>query len=164
MLEDGASFAVYEVQRRLAVGGMGEVYLCRHRLLERLDAVKVLRPHLAADETFRKRFLREALSAARLRHPHVVTVYTADEADGHLYLAMEYVDGVDLHAVLHRERLSPARAVGMLRQAADALDGAHRMRMVHRDVKPSNLLLTGAGDDDEQIFLCDFGISKEVDS
>ncbi len=164
MLEDGASFAVYEVQRRLAVGGMGEVYLCRHRLLERLDAVKVLRPHLAADETFRKRFLREALSAARLRHPHVVTVYTADEADGHLYLAMEYVDGVDLHAVLHRERLSPARAVGMLRQAADALDGAHRMRMVHRDVKPSNLLLTGAGDDDEQIFLCDFGISKEFDS
>ena len=82
MLEDGASFAVYEVQRRLAVGGMGEVYLCRHRLLERLDAVKVLRPHLAADELFRKRFLREALSAARLRHPHVVTIYTADEADG----------------------------------------------------------------------------------
>ncbi len=164
MLEDGASFAVYEVQRRLAVGGMGEVYLCRHRLLERLDAVKVLRPHLAADELFRKRFLREALSAARLRHPNVVTVYTADEAEGHLYLAMEYIDGVDLYALLRRERLAPQRAVRILRQAADALDGAHRMRMVHRDVKPSNLLLTDAGDSDEQIFLCDFGISKEFDT
>jgi serine/threonine protein kinase len=164
MLEDGASFAVYEVQRRLAVGGMGEVYLCRHRLLQRLDAVKVLRPHLAADELFRKRFLREALSAARLRHPHVVTVYTADEAEGHLYLAMEYVDGIDLYALLNRERVAPQRAVRMLRQGADALDGAHRMRMVHRDVKPSNLLLTDAGQANEQIFLCDFGISKEFDT
>src|SRR5690349_15668924 len=145
MLEEGSSFAVYEVQRRLAVGGMGEVYLCRHRLLERLDAVKVLRPHLAADELFRKRFLREALAAARLRHPHVVTVYTADEADGHLFLAMEYIDGVDLYALLRRERLPTARTVAMLRQAADALDGAHRLRMVHRDVKPSNLLVTDAG-------------------
>jgi tRNA A-37 threonylcarbamoyl transferase component Bud32 len=164
MLEEGASFAVYDVQRRLAVGGMGEVYLCRHRLLERLDAVKVLRPHLAADELFRKRFLREALSAARLRHPHVVTVYTADEAEGHLYLAMEYIDGVDLYALLRRERMAPTRTVAMLRQAADALDGAHRMRMVHRDVKPSNLLVTDAGGANEQIYLCDFGISKEFDS
>ncbi len=164
MLEDGASFAVYEVQRRLAVGGMGEVYLCRHRLLERLDAVKVLRPHLAADELFRKRFLREALSAARLRHPHVVTVYTADEAEGHLYLAMEYIDGVDLFALLRQGRLPPPRIIGMLRQAADALDGAHRLRMVHRDVKPSNLLVTDAGSANEQIFLCDFGISKEFDT
>ena len=72
---------------------MGEVYLCRHRLLDRLDAVKVLRPHLADQPDFRRRFLREALSVARLRHPHVVTVYTADEADGLLYLAMEYVAG-----------------------------------------------------------------------
>jgi len=164
MLEDGASFAVYEVQRRLAVGGMGEVYLCRHRLLERLDAVKVLRPHLAADDGFRKRFLREALSAARLRHPHVVAVYTADEADGQLYLAMEYIDGIDLFNVLRQGRLAPNRTINMLRQAADALDGAHRMRMVHRDVKPSNLLVTDVGTPDEQIYLCDFGISKEFDT
>jgi serine/threonine protein kinase len=155
MLEDGASFAVYEVQRRLAVGGMGEVYLCRHRLLERLDAVKVLRPHLASDELFRKRFLR---------HPHVVTVYTADEADGHLYLAMEYIDGVDMFTLLRQGRLTPAHTIGMLRQAADALDGAHRMRMVHRDVKPSNLLITDAGQPGEQVYLCDFGISKDFDT
>ena len=89
MLTEGSAFGAYEVRRRLAVGGMGEVYLCRHRVLDRLDAVKVLRPHLAGNADFRRRFLREALSAARLRHPNVVTVYTADERDGLLYLAME---------------------------------------------------------------------------
>ncbi|MCI0689864.1 MAG: protein kinase, partial [Sporichthyaceae bacterium] len=96
MLSPGAGFAAYEVQRRLAVGGMGEVYLCRHRMLNRLDAVKVLKPNLAKDSAFRGRFLREAMSVARVRHPSVVQVYTADEADGLLYLAMEYLPGDDL--------------------------------------------------------------------
>src|SRR5512146_1984832 len=146
MLVEGGTFAAYEVRQRLAVGGMGEVYLCRHRLLDRLDAVKVLRPHLAEDASFRRRFLREALSVARVRHPSVVTVYTADEADGLLYLAMEYVPGEDLaHLLARAGRLEPERVVGLLAPVADALDAAHRAQLVHRDVKPSNLVVTPAG-------------------
>lgn len=150
---------------------MGEVYLCRHRLLDRDDAVKVLRPHLVADQAFRRRFLREALSAARLRHPHIVTVYTADEVDRQLYLAMEYIPGADLAAILdHEQVLEPRRAVRLLDQVADALDAAHRLQMTHRDVKPSNVLVERPGSPDtdphgphggpEHAYLVDFGLSK----
>jgi hypothetical protein len=160
MLIEGGSFAAYDVHRRLAVGGMGEVYLCRHRLLDRFDAVKVLRPHLAEDANFRRRFLREALSVARVRHPGVVTVYTAEESDGLLYLAMEYVAGEDLAALLRRVGPLPADwVVALLTQVAAALDAAHRAQLVHRDVKPSNLVVTPAG----QVTLLDFGISRMLD-
>ncbi|HEV2087273.1 MAG TPA: serine/threonine-protein kinase, partial [Cryptosporangiaceae bacterium] len=161
MLSPGSRLATYEVRERLAVGGMGEVYLCRHRLLDRVDAVKVLRPHLVADQAFRRRFLREALSAARLRHPHIVTVYTADEVDGQLFLAMEYIPGVDLGVILDQEVvLTPERALPILDQIADALDAAHRLTMTHRDVKPSNVLVERAGAPDEHAYLVDFGLSK----
>jgi hypothetical protein len=164
VLAEGATFAAYEVRRRLAVGGMGEVYLCRHRLLDRLDAVKVLRPHLASDEVFRARFLREALSAARLRHPNVVLVYTVDEADGLLYLAMEYVVGEDLASLLQGTRiLDPQRMVRLLRPVADALDTAHRAQLVHRDIKPSNLIVTDVGTAVESVTLVDFGIARPLD-
>jgi predicted Ser/Thr protein kinase len=160
MLVKGGTFAAYEVMHRLAVGGMGEVYLCRHRMLDRLDAVKVLRPHLAEDSSFRRRFLREALSAARLRHPNVVTVYTAGESDGRLYLAMEYVAGDDLATLLRREGPLPAeRTVALLAPVADALDTAHQAHLVHRDVKPSNLVVTPSGG----VTLLDFGISRILD-
>ena len=165
MLLEGSTFAAYEVRRRIAVGGMGEVYLCRHRLLDRLDAVKVLRPHLASDVEFRRRFLREALSAARLRHPNVVSVYTADEADGLLFLAMEYVAADDLATVLTRTgALDLERVVGLLRGVADALDAAHRAQLVHRDIKPSNLLVTDVGTPEEALTLVDFGISRILDA
>ena len=165
MLVEGSTFAAYEVRRRIAVGGMGEVYLCRHRILDRLDAVKVLRPHLATNADFRRRFLREALSAARLRHPHVVTVYTADEADGLLFLAMEYVAADDLATLLARDpAMEPDRVVRLLRGVADALDAAHRVHLVHRDIKPSNLLVTNAGTPQESVTLVDFGISRILDS
>ncbi len=164
MLPVGGDFAAYEVQRRIAVGGMGEVYLCRHRMLNRLDAVKVLRPHLAKDAAFRSRFLREALSVARVRHPNVVQVYTADEAGGLLYLAMEYLPGEDLAAVLRRDgQLSADRTVALLRQVADALDAAHRAQLVHRDVKPRNLIVNGPGARSESVTLVDFGISRMLD-
>ncbi|GAA3396707.1 serine/threonine-protein kinase [Cryptosporangium minutisporangium] len=175
MLSPGSRLATYEVRKRLAVGGMGEVYLCRHRLLDRDDAVKVLRPHLVADQAFRRRFLREALSAARLRHPHIVTVYTADEVDKQLYLAMEYIPGADLAAILdHEQVLEPRRAVRLLDQVADALDAAHRLQMTHRDVKPSNVLVERPGSSDtqpggphggpEHAYLVDFGLSKSWQS
>ena len=164
MLAKGTIFAAYEVERRIAAGGMGEVYLCRHRMLDRQDAVKVLLPHLAGNIAFRRRFLREALSAARLRHPHVVTVYTADEADGLLYLAMEYVPGRDLAAVLDDEpRLDPARAARLLGPVADALDTAHRAQLVHRDIKPRNLMLSSPEGGTERLTLVDFGISRLLD-
>lgn len=163
VLAEGTTFAAYEVRRLLAVGGMGEVYLCHHRLLNRLDAVKVLRPHLS-DADFRRRFLREAMLVARVLHPNVVGVYTADEADGLLYLAMEYVAGEDLANLLRREkRLTPARTVALLGPVADALDAAHRAYLVHRDVKPSNLLVAGAESTIEGVRLVDFGISRLVD-
>jgi hypothetical protein len=164
VLEPGTTFASYEVLRRLAVGGMGEVYLCRHRLLDRLDAVKVLRPHLAQQPDFRRRFLREALSAARLRHPGVVAVYTADESDGLLYLAMEHVAGRDLASILDGGSMEPARVVRLLAFVADALDAAHAANLVHRDIKPSNLLVTDAGTAVESVTLVDFGISRRYDA
>jgi hypothetical protein len=164
MLTEGTIFAAYEVRGRIAAGGMGEVYLCRHRVLDRMDAVKVLLPHLAGNTAFRRRFLREALSAARLRHPNVVTVYTADEADGLLYLAMEYVPGEDMATVLDREdRLDPVRAVRLLAPVADALDAAHRANLVHRDLKPRNLMLSALPGHPERLTLVDFGISRLLD-
>ncbi len=164
MLPVGGSFAVYEVQRRIAVGGMGEVYLCRHRMLNRLDAVKVLKPNLAKDSVFRGRFLREAMSVARVRHPSVVQVYTADEAGGLLYLAMEYLPGDDLAEVLRRDGRLPAdRVVSLLAPVADALDAAHRAHLVHRDVKPRNLIVNGTAASGEAVTLVDFGISRMLD-
>lgn len=161
MLSPGDRLATYEVQKRLAVGGMGEVYLCRHRLLERIDAVKVLRPHLVQDQAFRRRFLREALSAARLRHPHIVTVYTADEVDDQLYLAMEYIPGMDLAAIIEKDGpMEPGRLVRVLDQVADALDAAHRAQMTHRDVKPQNVLVEHPGEAKEHAYLADFGLAK----
>jgi serine/threonine-protein kinase len=146
MLVEGATFAAYEVQRRLAVGGMGEVYLCRHRMLNRLDAVKVLRPHLARTSTS-----GAGSCARRCRWPGSSTATWSPSTpptrpDGLLYLAMEYVAGEDLAALLERERrLDPLRVVALLTPVADALDTAHAAQLVHRDVKPSNLLVTAPG-------------------
>lgn len=161
MLAPGSRLAAYEVLNRVAVGGMGEVYRARHRLLDRIDALKVLRPHMASDEEFRRRFLREALSAARLRHPHIVTVYTADEVDGQLFLAMEYIDGPDLGTVLKDGGpLAPRRAARLLTEVAQALDSAHTLGLAHRDVKPGNVLVAKPGDEGEKAYLVDFGLTK----
>ncbi len=158
-LAPGVRFAAYEVIQRLGAGGMGEIYLCRHRMLKRVDAVKVLHRYYASDPVYRQRLRLEALAAAKLRHPHIVTIYTADEADGLLYLAMEYVEGADLAAVIERAgTLDLARTVALLRPIADALDMAHAEQIVHRDVKPSNVLVTP----DDRSYITDFGISKWV--
>ena len=122
---------------------MGAVYLSRDARQGRRIALKVLAPELARDERFRQRFPRESELAASLDHPHIVPTVSAGEEDGDLYLAMEYVEGPDLRELLRQEgRLEPERTLDLLGQVAEALDEAHGRGLVHRDVKPGNILLT----------------------
>jgi len=153
--------AGYRVERLIARGGMASVYLAEHLRLHRKVALKLLAPELAADERFRERFLRESQLAASLDHPNVVPIYDADEADGVLYIAMRYVEGSDLRGLLRDEApLEPVRALRLPTQAAAGLDAAHRRGLVHRDVKPGNLLLG----EDEHLYVSDFGLTKQASS
>jgi len=155
----GSTFASYKVEALVGRGGMGVVYRATDLSLERPVALKLIAPELADDDRFRGRFLKESRLAASLDHPNVIPIYDAGERDGQLYLAMRYVEGSDLKTMLARERkLAPERALRVLAQIAGALDAAHRRGLVHRDVKPANVLL----DEDEHAYLTDFGISKHV--
>jgi YVTN family beta-propeller protein len=157
----GTELAGYRIERMLGRGGMSSVYLAEHLRLHRKVALKLLAPERAADERFRERFLRESQIAASLDHPNVVPLYDADEADGVLYIAMRYVEGSDLRELLRRHSpLPPARALGIVGQAAAGLDAAHRRGLVHRDVKPGNILL---GEDDH-VYVSDFGLTKQASS
>lgn len=133
----------YRVIRSLGIGGMGEVYLAEHRLMKRPVALKVLRGAALMQKDGAKRFLREVEAAAKLHHPNIVAAFDAEEIDGNLFLAMEYVDGINLHMLVIRDGpLSVATACDYIRQAADGLQHAHDHGMIHRDIKPSNLMLT----------------------
>jgi serine/threonine protein kinase len=162
----GATLGPYKIESLLGRGGMGRVYLAEHAHLGRRVALKILPPELAEqDESFRQRFLRESRLAASLEHPHIVPVYDAGEAEGLLYLAMRYVAGTDLEKVLDEEgALEPARALRILSQAADALDYAHSEGLVHRDVKPSNILLAPFRANPEHVYLTDFGLARHLGS
>ncbi len=158
----GGELAGYRIERVLGRGGMSVVYLAHDPRLKRNVALKLLAPELAEDEGFRVRFLRESQLAASLDHPNVVPVYEAGEVDGLLYIAMRYVLGTDLKALLRAEgALAPERAVALVGQVASALDAAHERGLVHRDVKPSNVLLTGRPDR-EHCYLADFGLSTSA--
>jgi hypothetical protein len=156
----------YRIEARIGRGGMGEVYRAEQLNLGRKVALKVLRPDLAADDGFRRRFLRESMIAAGIDHPNVIPIYDAGEVDGLLYIAMRYVKGFDLATLLRREgRLDLARTLAIMTQVAGALDAAHARGLVHRDVKPSNILLAPAtGGSGEYCYLCDFGLIKEMDA
>ena len=155
----GSTFAGYRIESLIGRGGMGIVYRATDLSLERPVALKLIAPELAQDERFRARFLREPRLAASLDHPHVIPIHEAGEHDGQLYLAMRFVEGTDLKTILERERkLAPERALAVLAQIADALDTAHRRGLVHRDVKPANVLL----DEDGNAYLTDFGVSTQV--
>jgi ABC-type branched-subunit amino acid transport system substrate-binding protein/streptogramin lyase len=155
----GTTFAGYRVESVVGRGGMGVVYRASELSLQRTIALKLIAPELAGDEDFRRRFLRESRLAASLEHANVVPIYEAGERDGQLYLAMRYIDGSDLRAQLNREGvLAPERTLGLLAQIADALDAAHRRGLVHRDVKPGNVLL----DHDGHAYLTDFGVTKQL--
>jgi serine/threonine protein kinase len=142
----GDSIAEYEIGDLAGRGGMGEVYRALDTRLERPVALKVLAERLSDDESFRVRMLRESRIAASLDHPNVVPIYEAGEADGRLFIAMRYVEGTDLKSLLrHEGALEPVRALAIATQVADALDAAHALGLVHRDVKPSNVLLDQQG-------------------
>src|SRR4051795_9765253 len=152
----------YSVEALIGRGGMGEVYRATDERLGRPVALKVLADGVAGDDCSRERLLEESRRAASLDHPNVVPVYEAGEADGHLFLAMRYVPGTDLKALLRREAaLEAERAIAIVAQVADALDAAHRRGLVHRDVKPSNVLLDHA-DGREHAYLADFGLTQSM--
>jgi ABC-type branched-subunit amino acid transport system substrate-binding protein len=155
----GTSFAGYRVDSLIGRGGMGVVYRATDLSLERPVALKLVAPELAEDDRFRARFLREPRLAASLDHPNVIPIYEAGEHDGQLYLAMRFVEGSDLKSLLAREgSMAPERALAVLAKVAGALDAAHRRALVHRDVKPANVLI----DQEGHAYLTDFGISKQV--
>lgn len=153
----GSRFGRYRLTRLLGRGGFGEVYEAHDTTMDRAVALKLLAPAYSQNEVFRQRLFREARNAGKLHEPHVVPVHHCGEIDGQLYIDMRLVVGTDLQKVLARHgRLSPARAVAIVRQIAAALDAAHAARMVHRDIKPANILLT----DDDFACLVDFGLAN----
>ncbi|MGW6421133.1 protein kinase domain-containing protein [Nocardia sp. NPDC055053] len=160
MLDIGEVFAGFTVERMLGQGGMGTVYLARHPRLDRMTALKLLNRDLFADERIRARFEREADLAAGLDHPGIVTVFDRGAEGEQLWISMQYVDGVDA-ATVDPMTLPPERAVQIIEGVADALDYAHGRGVLHRDVKPANILLArSSGGQGERVFLTDFGIAR----
>jgi ABC-type transport system substrate-binding protein/tRNA A-37 threonylcarbamoyl transferase component Bud32 len=159
----GTVLAGFRVESLIGEGAMGAVYLAEARDGQRV-ALKLLSPELARDERFRQRFLRESQLAASLHHPNIVRTIASGEDNGVLYLAMEYVEGSDLRELLRREgRLDPERGLDLVGQVAQALDAAQAAGLVHRDVKPGNILITGEPGA-EHAFVCDFGLARHVTS
>jgi branched-chain amino acid transport system substrate-binding protein len=153
----GSQLGKYEIRAEIGRGGMGTVYLGYDPLLDRRVAIKVLAPHLVWEQGFVERFLREARAAARLKHPSVVTIYDVGQEGSHYYFVMEYIEGQTLAQVIRqRGAMSPAEVTAILRPLADALDQAHRQGLVHRDIKPGNIMVGPAG----QVMLTDFGIAR----
>jgi serine/threonine-protein kinase len=160
-LAPGDQVAGYQIQERIGRGGMAVVYRALDLRLGRQVALKVLAPDLGADEAFRLRFVRESRAAAGVDHPHIVPVYDAGESGGVLFIAMRYVSGGDVRSLIETHgRLSPGRATAIASQVASALDAAHARGLVHRDVKPGNILLGQASNGLDHAYLSDFGLSK----
>jgi DNA-binding beta-propeller fold protein YncE/predicted Ser/Thr protein kinase len=160
-LHEGDEFAGHRILGIAGRGGMGVVYRALQLDLDRPVALKLIAPQLAEDPDFRERFVRESRAAASIDHPNVIPIYYTGESDGALYIAMRYVEGSDLRTLVRAEqRLDPTRASQIVSQVASALDAAHARGIVHRDVKPANVLL-GAND---HAYLTDFGLTKRVTS
>jgi serine/threonine protein kinase len=155
---EGTPFGRYRLLQLLGRGGMGEVWRAYDTATDRMVAVKVLPAHLLDDQIFEQRFRREANAAAALNEPHVVPIHNFGEIDGRLYVDMRLIDGRDLQTLLSEGPLEPARAVTVIEQVAAALNAAHRVGLVHRDVKPSNILIA----EFDFAYLIDFGIARTV--
>ncbi|WP_030200265.1 serine/threonine-protein kinase [Streptomyces sp. NRRL S-87] len=160
----GKQIAGYRIERMLGRGGMAVVYAAKDLRLDRMVALKLIAPERARDDTFRRRFTHESRVAASIDHPHIVPIFEAGETDGVLYIAMRYVSGLDLRALLDRDGPLPvATALRIAAQVASALDAAHEHDLVHRDVKPANILVAPGTDDEhpEHVYLTDFGLTKK---
>ena len=155
---DSTPFGHYQLKKLIGRGGMGEVYQAYDSDTDRIVALKVLPPHLAQDSTFQERFRRESHAAAGVSNPHVVPIHGFGEIDGRLYLDMRLIEGRNLGVMLTKtgKPLDPAFVVGMVEQVAEALDGAHAAGLIHRDVKPSNILIA----DNDFVYLIDFGLAR----
>ncbi|MGH8894102.1 MAG: serine/threonine-protein kinase [Actinomycetes bacterium] len=164
LLEAGAEVAGYRIESLLGRGGMAVVYRAHDPRLGRSVALKLLPPELMENEQFRLRFIRESRLAASLDHPNIIPIYEAGEADGQLYIVMRLVLGSDLKAVIGGRPLEPPRALGLIAQACNALDAAHAQGLVHRDVKPGNILVSPGADQSEHVYLTDFGLTKRTTS
>jgi len=158
----GSDLGPYRIESVIGRGGMGVVYLATHAGLDRKVALKLLAPDFADDEAFRARFLRESRMAAAIDHPNIIPIYEAGEVEGAYFLAMRYVAGTDLESRLRAGPLDPREAVHLLGQVASALDAAHEQGLIHRDVKPANVLVaTGRGvEKADHAYLTDFGLTK----
>ena len=157
----GSRIAGYVLEEEIGAGGMAVVFRARDERLDRLVALKLLTPGLAGDAEFRRRFLRESRAAAAVDDPHIIPVYEAGEAGGVLFIAMRYVSGGDVRGLLRREGpLPPGRAAAILSPVASALDAAHGAGLVHRDVKPGNMLIDARPGRPDHVYLSDFGLAK----
>jgi hypothetical protein len=157
----GSRLAGYRLEGQIGRGGMAEVFLARDERLGRMVALKVLAPALGMDQGFRQRFIRESRAAAAVDDPHIVPVYEAGEADGVLFIAMRYVPGGDARTLVHREGpMPPWRAAAIISPVASALDAAHAAGLLHRDVKPANMLVDVVRGRPDHVYLSDFGLSK----
>jgi serine/threonine-protein kinase len=165
-LATGQMFAGYAIVRRLGSGAMGEVYLAEHPRLPRRDALKVLAQQVSNVSTYRERFNREAQNASTLSHPHIVAVYDRGEYEGQLWISMGYVEGTDAARLLkeqYRKGMPPDAVVRIVATVADALDYAHQRQLLHRDVKPANILLAELDSGGWRALLADFGLARRVD-
>jgi len=160
----GTELLGYRIEALLGRGGMGSVYLAEDLRLKRKVALKLLLPELARDERFRERLLAESKLAASLDHPNIVPIYEAGEAGEQIFISMRYVEGQDLKTALHEGPLVPEHALGLVSQIASALDAAHAHGLVHRDVKPSNVLIApeAGHEGEDHVYLADFGLTKRV--
>jgi serine/threonine-protein kinase len=166
-LAAGETFAGYAIVRQLGSGAMGEVYLAEHPRLPRRDALKVMAPKVSSDAEYRERFNREAQNVATLWHPNIVAIHDRGEDEGRLWIALDYVEGTDAGQLLlekdYRRGMPPADVVRIIGAVADALDYAHQRQLLHRDVKPANILLANMDSDRWRALLSDFGIARRVD-
>src|SRR6202030_2859742 len=157
----GSRIAGYRLEEQIGRGGMAVVFRAQDERLNRQVALKVLAPALVADDDFRHRFIRESRAAAAVDDPHIIPVYEAGEADGVLFIAMRHVSGGSVRDLLQREGPLPAaRVAAIISPLASALDAAHAAGLVHRDVKPANVLLDIRPGRPDHVYLSDFGLSK----
>jgi serine/threonine-protein kinase len=161
LLSPGSKFGGYEVESVVGLGGTGTLYRARQLRLDRLVALKLVEPDVARDPVIRERLRREARAVASLDHPNVVPLYEAGEEDGTVFVVTRWVDGTELGTLIEREGpLEPRRAARIAGQIADALEIAHEAGLVHRDVKPSNVIVTPEG----HVYLTDFGLAKRAET